>query len=320
MSSNTKTFVSLLPSATEIVYALGLEDRLLAVTHECDFPEGASAKPKITRSKISSAMPSAEIHGLVHEQLSDSGTLYELDFDLLNRLSPDVILTQELCRVCAVSYDNVFRAASALTKPPELVNLEPHALADIFANIAEVARVGGVEQRGSSLIRRLQERVDRVRRAVHGAARKRVLCLEWIDPPFCAGHWIPELVEIAGGADALGRIHQPSRQVASFPVVLEEIIEYNPEVVVVMCCGFSVARALEEIPLFEKYGIEKLDAVQAGNVFIVDGSSFFSRPGPRIVESLEILATIMHPERFPIDFSSGVICRLTDIETVSHTR
>jgi iron complex transport system substrate-binding protein len=314
MNSNNQTLISLLPSATEIVYALGLEDRLAAVTHECDFPEGALRKPKITRSKISSSMASATIHDLVHEQLSDSGTLYELDVKLLEKLSPDFILTQELCRVCAVSYDNVFRAASTLRKPPALLNLEPHSLSDIFSNIGEVAKVADVEERGTRLIEALQQRVDRVRRAVQGAPRKRILCLEWIDPPFCAGHWIPELVEIAGGADALGRKHQPSRQ-----VVQDEIIEYNPEVIVVMCCGFSVARSLEEIPLLDKYGLDRLDAVREGEVYIVDGSSYFSRPGPRIIDSLEILATIMHPERFPIDFSGDVLRRITELETVSTT-
>lgn len=303
MENNIK-ICSLLPSATEIVYALGLEESLVAVTHECDYPVEASHKPCITRSSISPALSSAEIDFRVRRQLSDAGTLYHLDVDLLESLKPDIILTQRLCAVCAVSYENVARIAHSLSSKPQVINLEPTSLEGIYQTIETVGVLTGVRDQARDLIKHLRGRVRRIQHMTSRCEKKKVLCLEWLEPPFCAGHWIPELVELAGGSDELGEKHRPSRQVA-----WERILSYNPEVLVVMCCGFSIERALQEIVILRQR--DTLGSVQEGNVYVVDGSSYFSRPGPRIVDSLEILATIVHPELFPIDYPANVVRQVT---------
>ncbi|HLX13209.1 MAG TPA: cobalamin-binding protein [Bacteroidota bacterium] len=295
----------MLPSATEIVYALGLEDRLVAVTHECDFPDAALRKPRVTRSRIHQGMPSKDIDLMVRRQLDDSGTLYELDVQTLDALSPDIILTQQLCTVCAVSYDNVFRAAQSIRSKPEAINLEPSSLEEIYGNILLVGDLAGVKERAEEFVAGLRRRVSEVERLAKNALRRNILCLEWVDPPFCAGHWTPELVELAGGYDSLGRKHQPSAQLSP-----ERIVDYNPEILVIMCCGFTIDRALTEIPLLSKIGIESIDAIQHDQVYLVDGSAYFNRPGPRIIDSLEILASIFHPEIFGNRFGNSIVRRI----------
>ncbi|MBI1806257.1 MAG: cobalamin-binding protein [Ignavibacteria bacterium] len=302
---------SLLPSSTEIIYALGLGDNLVAVTHECDYPPEALSKPRVTRSDISPSLSSAEIDFRVRQQLTDVGSLYSLDADMLELLKPDVIFTQQLCTVCAVSYENVARIAYHLNSKPKVINLEPTSLEGIFDNIMTVGKYAGVVDQAEAVIHFLRQRVNRIESLVRHRERENVLCLEWLDPPFCAGHWIPELVEIAGGFDALGRKHQPSTQVA-----WEQILSYNPDVLVITCCGFSVERTMQELSLLRKPMLEGLKAFQDGNVFVVDGSSYFSRPGPRIVDSVEILATIIHPELFPIDYPSTVVEQVQILEAV----
>jgi iron complex transport system substrate-binding protein len=306
---NNVKICSLLPSATEIIYALGLEDHLVAVTHECDYPWEALAKQRVTGSEISPALSSAEIDVRVRQQLDTAGTLYQLDAALLDTLAPDIIFTQQLCTVCAVSYENVARIAHSLGSKPHVVNLEPKSLEDIFQNILEVGRLSGVSERSNELVLLLRKRMERVQLLTRDKVRRKILFLEWIDPPFCAGHWIPELIELAGGYDPFGRTHQPSGQLA-----WEQILSYNPDTIIVSCCGFSVERTLKELHLLQKVG--SITAVQQGNIIVVDGSSYFSRPGPRIVDSLEILATVLHPELFPFDYPKEIVHYLNSLETV----
>ena len=286
--------VSLLPAATEIVGALGLLDDLVGVSHECDYPPEVSARPRVTHCPIHQlGLPSAEVDRWVREALASHGTLYTLDEALLRRLRPDVIVTQRLCDVCAVAYGSVARFAATLPGPPQVVNLEPSSLADILANVRHVARVLGVPGRGDEVVQALEERVEAVRvRAATAARRPRCFLMEWIDPPYCCGHWGPELVELAGGVEPLGRKGQDST-----PIPWEAVAAAQPEVIVLACCGYPAERALRDVPLLPRYpGWNTLPAVRQGQVYAVNGSAYFSRPGPRIVDSLEILAEILHPE------------------------
>lgn len=287
--------VSLLPSATEIVCALGLEDSLVAVTHECDYPPSVLDKPRITRSILPPGLSSGEIDAAVREQLGGAHSLYAIDRVLLAALAPDVILTQQLCAVCAVSYDEVLAAARLLTQMPCIVNLEPTTLADVWDDICRVGAATGREEAADRLTAGLRARVDAVReRAAQAETRPRTLLLEWLDPLFCGGHWDPELVEIAGGFDGLGRMHAPSTQIS-----WKSVQEFAPEVLVVAQCGFGVERTAQDMAEFQRLpGYSALPAVQSGRVYIVNGSDYFSRPGPRLADSLEMLASIVHPGLF----------------------
>lgn len=282
---DTVTIVSLLPSATEIIASLGLEDRLVGVTHECDYPPSVLALPKVTRTLIPTDATSREIDELVRERMESDRALYTLDFPTLDSLAPDIIVTQTLCGVCAVAEAEVRAAACDLPGTPTVINLEPKNLDQVLHSIAHVARILDVP--ADDVLARLRERIDRViARGSRLDRRPRVVLLEWIDPPFACGHWNPELVRLAGGIEGLGIEGEPSRMVE-----WEEVMEWNPEVVVISCCGFTVERTKEEAHLLESVaGWGDLAAVRAGHVHIVDGSAYFSRPGPRLVDSLEILA------------------------------
>lgn len=286
---------SLLPSATEIVCALGLGDQLVGVSHECDYPPAVLHLPKVTRSNIPSGIPSREIDSAVSSALANEGTLYALDLPLLERLQPDLILTQRLCDVCAVSFDRVQEAASHLSSHPKVLNLEPTSLDEIFGAIRSVAKALGKEVAGEKLTRALIDRVEEVRRLTRALDnRPRVFCMEWVDPPYCCGHWMKELVEIAGGRDDLAKHRRPSVRVE-----WKRVLEFNPEIIVLTCCGFELQRNAREASLLLKFeGANELDAVKSGRVIAADGSHYFARPGPRIVESLEILAHVIHPEVF----------------------
>jgi iron complex transport system substrate-binding protein len=277
---------SLLPSATEIVCALGLEDDLVAVTHECDYPESVRGKPVLTRSVLSSASSSAEVDRHIRELVHQGSSIYALDSQLLETLHPDLILTQELCEVCAVSYPIVERAARRLGSSPQLVSLEPESLEDVFENIRFVGGLVGRPDAADHVCDGLRRRVMAVEQRVAGRPRRKVVCLEWVDPPFNCGHWTPELVAIAGGAELLGAGRQPAHAID-----WQQVVDADPEVVVVMACGFSLDRSLREVEAargrFELLGAE---------TWVVDGNAFFSRPGPRLVDSVEIMAGILHPD------------------------
>lgn len=289
-----KKIISLLPSATEMVYLLGLGDQLVATSHECDFPPAAVSKPRVTRSVLNNGMDSGEIDRLVRERLQAGLPLYELDLDLWRRTAPDLVITQKLCDVCAVSFDNVARAVTLLDPPPEILTLEPQSLEDIFANLRALGTATNTEVRAEAVVRGLETRVRHIRDRAPSATQK-VLCLEWLDPPFCAGHWLPQLVSYAGGVDGLGRPAADSVRVG-----WETIRQYDPAVIVVMCCGFDIPRTLEDLAKLTNHEVWRdLRAVRNGSVFVTDGNHHFSRPGPRLVDSLEIMAGILHPAIFP---------------------
>jgi len=301
--------VSLLPAATEIAAALGLMDEVVGVSHECDFPNEANTRPRVTRLRINATarqaqlspsnqagMTSRQVDEWVRRALREQGTIYAIDEPLLRALRPDVILTQKLCDVCAVGYGTVARLAETLPGPPRLVNLEPTSLSDIFENIRHVAQACGVLERAERVIANLSARVEAVReRAAQIADRPRCFLMEWVDPPFCSGHWGPELVEIAGGHDPLGRKHQPSAQID-----WEQVLDASPDIIVLALCGYDVDLARRDYELLKKFpGFDSLPAARSRDIYLVNASAYFARPGPRIVDSIEILAGILHPKEFP---------------------
>ncbi|GIV07920.1 MAG: cobalamin-binding protein [Fimbriimonadales bacterium] len=276
--------VSLLPSATEIVYALGLGEQLVARSHECDYPPEVESVPVITYSLIPPELPSHEIDRMVSETLMTHATLYGLDLDLLRALEPDLLITQALCDVCAVSFNSVQEAVATLSPRTRVLNLEPTTLQGVMETFQVVAEAAGVPERGQELIAQFRERVERVR--VQHRPPMRVTFLEWIDPPFACGHWTPELMQLAGGIDGHGKAGQPSRRLE-----WREVLDWQPEAIVIACCGFTVERTQQDMPILEQLpGWSDLPAVRHGNIFIADGNAYFSRPGPRLADSLKWLA------------------------------
>ncbi len=296
MSEETPRIVSLLPSATEIVCALGLVESLVGVTHECDYPPEVAKLPRLTASRIShETMTSAEIDHAVRSQLDGHGSIYELDEEQMRALRPDLILTQELCEVCAVSYKEVERAARMFETDVRVVSLEPNTIEDIFENLRTVGRLTGKGPEAEELVSHLRSRLDRVAAALANVPRRpRTLMLEWLEPAFAPGHWVPEQVMIAGGDHAFGRAGRPS-----VTTTADEIKAYAPEVIVLIPCGYYKEDILRQLPQARlPAGWDELPAVYAGQVWAVDATSYFSRPGPRVVEGAEILARILHPEIF----------------------
>jgi iron complex transport system substrate-binding protein len=295
--------VSLLPAGTEIAAALGLVDQVVGVSHECDFPEEVRRRARVTRCPIHDAgLTSAEVDAWVRRALHENGTIYAIDEPLLRTLQPDVILTQRLCDVCAVGYGTVAKLAQTLPGPPRVVNLEPTNLVDIFEDIRRVADACDVRERADELIRNLSDRVEKVReRAARISDRPRCFLMEWVDPPFCSGHWGPELVEIAGGHDLLGRKHQPSAEIE-----WQQVLDSRPEIIVLALCGYDIDRGRRDYKLLKRFpGFGSIPAAARGQVYVVNASAYFARPGPRIVDSLEILAGILHPGEFPEFVSRG---------------
>jgi iron complex transport system substrate-binding protein len=278
--------VSLLPSATEICFALGLDDELVGVTHECDYPPAALTKPKITRSKASEHLTSQEIDTLVRSQLDETGSIYELDLDAQEILKPDIILTQRLCTVCAVSFDYVAEQAAKLSTTPRVINLEPRTLDEVFDSIIEVGTLAGKREAACEYVAGLRKRVGDITNEVSNLTKPRVLFLEWADPPFASGHWIPELIELAGGENTKSFKHFPSRQIS-----WQDVNDTKADIIVLAECGFGVQRQVQDAETLKTNLTYTPD-----EIWIADGSQYFSRPGPRLVESIEILAGILHPE------------------------
>ena len=289
--------VSLLPSATEIICGIGLRDQLVGVTHECDYPLGVEQLPKVTQTLIPHDATSGEIDTLVRERLKSEKALYSLKMETLESLNPDLIVTQALCDVCAVAESEVRSAALSLPGNASVINLEPMCFADVMECIGQVSSAAGVVEQGGRFIAALQARVDAVtRRTEHVKTRPKVMLLEWIDPPFCAGHWSPELVGLAGGREAIGVAGE-----RSVTTRWEEIVAADPDAMIIACCGFDVQRTLEDLPILRAFpSWESLSCVRTNRVYVVDGSAYFSRPGPRLVDSLEILAHTLHPELHPL--------------------
>jgi iron complex transport system substrate-binding protein len=287
--------VSLLPAATEIVGALGLMDQLLAVSHECDHPAEASERPRATYCEIhGKGLPSAEIDRWVSERIHAGESLYTIDEPLLRRLAPDLILTQRLCDVCAPAYGSVAALAGTLPSRPRVLNLEPKSLAEVFGDIQLVAEAMGRPERAVDVCRALQERVKAVEARVKNLPQPTVFVMEWAEPIFNAGHWTPELVRLAGGQPVLSAEGEDSVRIP-----WQDLRAADPEVLVIACCGHGVERTRQDLPLLEALpGWSELHAVRDRRVYLVDGSAYFSRPGPRLVDTLEILGTLIHPEAF----------------------
>lgn len=285
---------SLLPSATELVCALGLEDRLVAVTHECDYPPSVRRLPAVTESWVPKDATSREIDRFVARARHAHRSVYRLDMERLEAVHPDLILTQELCDVCAVAYEQVAEAARVLPGRPRVISLEPLTLEHVLDQLEVIGRETGTLERARALRQQLVRRIDAVRRRTAGLARPRVYVMEWLDPPWAAGHWVPEMVEAAGGREVLGTPGSPSRRLS-----WDEVLAARPEVIVLAPCGFDLGRVLEEwarIDLPPGWG--DLPAVREGRVYAVDANSYFSRPAPRLVDGIEILGQILHPEVF----------------------
>ena len=285
---------SLLPSATEMVHFAGAGESLVGVTHECDFPTGVERLPKLTSSKIGAGLTSAEIDAAVRT-LTDSGSIYALDASLLEELRPDLVITQGICDVCAVSANVVERAVAGLERRPEVISLNPASLDDVLRDAVRVGEALGRGDEARTKVAASRERLARVEEAVAGLPRPRVGCIEWLDPPFSAGHWVPEMVRIAGGEELFAGPGDPSARLA-----WDEVFEAAPEALVLMPCGFDARRTVEEAKLLPGLpGWDGLPAVREGRVWAVDANSYFSRPAPRLVEGVEILARLLHPGAFP---------------------
>lgn len=288
--------VSLLASSTEIVCALGRRADLVGRSHECDFPESIRSLPICTRPRFPVEGTSAEIDERVKALLADGEPIYEVDAELMRQLRPDVILTQSHCVVCAVSDEDVARALIPGLEPkPRVVSLAPNQLSDLWASIAEVAEAIGAAERGKVLIGELRHRMAALADEAHGLpTRPSVACLEWLEPLMAAGNWVPELVEMAGGVNLFGVAGKHSPWLS-----WDELVEADPEIIIALPCGFDLARTRVEVPAFTRHPrFVNLRAARSGKIFLADGNQFFNRPGPRLVESQEILAEILHPERF----------------------
>jgi iron complex transport system substrate-binding protein len=279
--------VSLVPHATELLFALGLGGDVVAVTHECDFPGEAGALPHITRDALPDDLTSAEIDAAVRERTERGESIYELDEQRLLELEPDLIVTQQLCAVCAVSYDDVVAVAGRIPSNPRVVALDPKTLGEAMGDIRTIAQATGTRDAALDLVTRQRARIDAVRRAVKGAPPVSVVALEWLHPVFGAGHWTPQIIDLAGGADMLGFAGESSEQ-----STWETVAAASPEVVVVMPCGFDAQRAHAEA----MGSAEALARVGARRIVAVDASAYFSRPGPRLVDGLELMAHILHPD------------------------
>ena len=286
LSSIEMRIASLVPSATEALFALGLGDQVVAVTHECDHPPAATRLPQLTRSVIPDGLAPAEIDARVREVTGRGESLYRLDEELLRELEPDLIVTQALCAVCAVSFDDVRAVAARLPSRPTVLSLDPETLAEVLADVVRLARAAGAEPAGRALHAALTARLSAVGEAVAGRPRPRVAALEWLDPPYAGGHWVPEMVSLAGGEDVLGQAGRKSRVVD-----WREIAAAEPEAVVVMPCGLYAEEAAEQATAFA----EPLRELGAASAWAVDAASSFSRPGPRLVDGVELLAHLLHP-------------------------
>jgi iron complex transport system substrate-binding protein len=282
--------VSLVPHATELLFALGLGDDIVGVTHECDYPEAARDILPVTRNVLPAGLSAAEIDAAVRERSADGDSIYELDDELVRELEPDLIVTQALCHVCAVSHDEVQALAVTLPEPPRVISLDPKTYGETLGDVRTLAQATGTKDAALDLISRTARRADIIRLAVRDVPRPRVAAIEWLDPVFVAGHWTPQLIEMAGGEDVLGLAGEPSQQ-----ATWELVTAAQPDIVVVMPCGYDAARALVEA---EEHA-EQLRATGAQVVVAVDASSYFSRPGPRLIDGLELMAHILHPDRVP---------------------
>lgn len=285
--------VSFLPAATEMIYALGLGDRLVGVTHECDYPPEAQRKPVVVRSVLPDGLTQREIDDAVSARLKQGQSLYEADAEALTRIAPDLIITQDLCSVCAPSGNEISQLLKVLPKKPDILWLTPKNIDGIFDNLREIGNATGRAAKAELLIAGLRGQLAHIRRSAGaGGTCPRVFCMEWLDPVYCSGHWVPEMVQCAGGIDALGRTGSESVR-----ITWNDVLDYAPEIIIVAPCGFNLERAAREadeiLPAFP--GWRDIPAVRSSRVFAVDANSWFARPGPRIVDGTHLLAHLIHP-------------------------
>src|SRR5712692_1441938 len=294
--TNAARIVSFLPSATEMACALGLGDQLVGITHECDYPSEVEGKPVVVRNVLPiEQMSQPEIDAAVAQRMRDGLSLYQVDEKLLQELAPDIILTQDLCQVCAPSGNEVTQALNLLPKVPQVLWLTPKSLGEIFDNLRELGQVTGRVKEAEGLIASGRARLEKVAAGISTLSpRPRVFCMEWLNPIYCSGHWMPEMVEIAGGVDALAR-----KGTDSVRISWEDVLKWAPEGLIITPCGFNLEKVIEQTPqLFNNPGWSELPAVRNGRVYAVDANSYFARPGPRVVEGTELLAHLIHPELF----------------------
>jgi iron complex transport system substrate-binding protein len=307
---------SFLPSATEIVYTLDLGDQLYGVTRSCDYPAEALSKPIVVRSILDEeGLTSSDIDRIVKEHARSGQSVYHIDMEALRAAEPDLILTQQLCDVCAVGYDDVLTQVKDLPKKPQVVSLNPTSLGDVLEDLLTVGRVTGTSDRAQAAVSALRQRIDALRQqAAKATTRPRVFCLEWMGPLFVSGHWMPEMVKIAGGIDGVGNDRTPSTQIA-----WETVRDYQPEVVILMPCGADVPKTLSELDDVQALpGWADLPAVRHGRVYAVNSGAYFSRSGPRLVDGLELLAQIIQPELFPWTASQDIAVRVPGPELAQH--
>jgi len=292
---------SLVPSATEMLFALGLGEELVGVTHECDFPDAARELPHLTATVLPDTLGAGEIDAAVKALVGEGRALYSLDEELLAQLAPDLIVTQAVCDVCAVSFDDVVEVAARLPGEPRVVQQDPSSLGEVLEDVTRLGEAAGVAARAGELRAELEGRLATVRAAVAGAPTPRVLALEWLDPPFVGGHWIPEMVGLAGGLDVAGPAGEKSPEVE-----WEELAALEPDLVVVMPCGMYAQGSRREAEAHR----ERIDALGAGRIVAVDAASTYSRPGPRLVDGTELLAHLLHPDL--LDPPGGIAFRVLD--------
>jgi iron complex transport system substrate-binding protein len=295
MNENLR-IVSFLPSATEMVCALGLGEHLIGVTHACDYPPEIKGKPIVVRSAIPiENMSQSEIDSAVTQMLRNGRSLYQVDETMMREIAPDLIVTQDLCQVCAPSGNEVAQVLQTLPGKPQIVWLTPKCLEEIFGNLRDLGKATGRLQMAEALIADGRARLDRIDTTARAASsRPRVFCIEWIDPVYCSGHWVPEMVRIAGGIDKLGR-----EGADTVRVLWDDVLQWSPEVLIAMPCGYDLEEAAARAQQLSSYpGWADLPAVRDGRVYAVDANSYFARPGPRVVEGTELLAHIIHPDLF----------------------
>ncbi|HYR74476.1 MAG TPA: cobalamin-binding protein [Pyrinomonadaceae bacterium] len=300
--------VSFLPSATEMVCALGLADQLVGITHECDYPAETKGKPIVVRNVLPiEEMSQSEIDVAVAQRIGQGNSLYQVDEKLLKELAPDLILTQDLCQVCAPSGNEVAQVLNLLPNKPQVLWLTPSTLEQIAGNLRDLGEATGRAERAAELIAEGRARVEEIARVTRTLSnRPRVFCMEWLNPIYCSGHWVPEMVKLAGGVDALSCEGEDSARIS-----WNQVVEWAPEVLVVTPCGFNLEKVMEESRQLVDYpGWSELPAVREGRVYAVDANSYFARPGPRVVEGTELLAHLIHPKLFSWDGPASAYKRL----------
>ena len=300
--------VSFLPSATEMVCALGLADQLVGITHECDYPAETKGKPIVVRNVLPiEEMSQSEIDAAVAQRIGDGNSLYQVDEKLLKQLAPDLILTQDLCQVCAPSGNEVAQVLNLLPNKPQILWLTPSTLEQIADNLRDLGEATGRGERAAELIAEGRARLEEIAAVTRTLSnRPRVFCMEWLNPIYCSGHWVPEMVKLAGGVDALSREGEDSARIS-----WNQMVEWAPEVLIITPCGFNLEKVMEESRQLVDYpGWSELPAVREGRVYAVDANSYFARPGPRVVEGTELLAHLIHPKLFSWDGPASAYKRL----------